>query len=767
MSDGKLPQVLESRRQRRRRRERAGRRQIGRLLLLLALMAATGLGLRSGAPSLALQLWTEWTQLPPAIPAVALPAGAAEPGAQGGGPGRAAAGANRSPSVSTSPLPPDMIVADYEPLFKATESLAAGNAAAALAALPPPPEAGFRAYLHHSLRAQALRALGDHAGATAAAERAYSLAVGRDWVDAAVLLAGVRAAGGDAGGATDLLLRLIPAAELRYRGPQRDDLLQRLEQTVPKLSPVAPADQDRLLQAGDLLLRYGRSAAVARLLARPEWPAAESIGHARLQVRLHAFRGELEQALTALAALVPRAGAEVPYLRYLQATYLDSLGRPATARAVREEVVSQGRGAYWAGQALHRLVENHLEAGETERAASLLGESAAGFRATAGWQAAAWSLAFTRFARGDAPGTQRVLDLLQPVAAQDPRFLFWSYQLTTRRGEAGAEARLAELLRGHPLTYYALVARERWPQAAAATSGPSPITAPSVQTADPNPDLQRRLDMLEQVAQGAAAPAADLEALDLATPAALWRAGQREAAAGELRQRVSSSKTWELPYLLARWEAERGRHREAVLQMTEAVGRLQRPVPVSVTAPAPAPVPAPAPASSPVPAPMPPPPLLRGLFPRPYADTVVREATAHGVDPLFVYAIMREESTFEPLAYSVADAAGLMQIIPATARGLAEQAGMRGFDPRDLFVPEISIRLGVRHLAWLLSYFKGDMRLAAAGYNAGHGSVDRWLRQTPATDLALFVERIPFPETQEYVRKVDQAYRIYRLLYAP
>jgi soluble lytic murein transglycosylase-like protein len=110
----------------------------------------------------------------------------------------------------------------------------------------------------------------------------------------------------------------------------------------------------------------------------------------------------------------------------------------------------------------------------------------------------------------------------------------------------------------------------------------------------------------------------------------------------------------------------------------------------------------------------------------------------HGVDPKLVYYVIRQESNFKPRARSHKAAQGLMQIIPATAER---------FDVEDPYDPEQNIEGGVRYLRWLLKEFKGDVKLALAGYNAGEGNVKKCGNQVPE-----------FKETQDYVKKIVKAY---------
>ena len=125
-------------------------------------------------------------------------------------------------------------------------------------------------------------------------------------------------------------------------------------------------------------------------------------------------------------------------------------------------------------------------------------------------------------------------------------------------------------------------------------------------------------------------------------------------------------------------------------------------------------------------------------------------------------AIMRQESLFDADARSAADARGLMQLLPATARRL----GSAGNDAGDLNTPEVSIQLGTQYLRVLLEHFGGQPLKAVAAYNAGESAVERWERQFADLEPDEFVESITFRETRDYVKKVMANYQKYEQLYA-
>lgn len=157
--------------------------------------------------------------------------------------------------------------------------------------------------------------------------------------------------------------------------------------------------------------------------------------------------------------------------------------------------------------------------------------------------------------------------------------------------------------------------------------------------------------------------------------------------------------------------------------------------------------------------------LLRILYPMPYQETIEREARRHGLDPFFVAALMRQESWFNPNAVSGAGAVGLMQVVPATGRQLARGENIGRVTAQTLTDPEINIRLGTKFLADLMRTWQSRDDAVLAAYNAGPTRMARWRSFPEFADRDLFVERIPFEETRDYVRIVRVNTGIYHALY--
>ncbi|WP_087747701.1 MULTISPECIES: lytic transglycosylase domain-containing protein [unclassified Acidovorax] len=140
-------------------------------------------------------------------------------------------------------------------------------------------------------------------------------------------------------------------------------------------------------------------------------------------------------------------------------------------------------------------------------------------------------------------------------------------------------------------------------------------------------------------------------------------------------------------------------------------------------------------------------------FPTPFRNAVVERAQGIGLDPAYVYGLIRQESRFVMDARSGVGASGLMQVMPATARWTARKIGLTGFTPDQITDRDTNITIGTAYLKLALDDFAGSMPMAAAAYNAGPGRPRSW-RNGPVLDAAIWAENVPFAETRDYVKKV-------------
>jgi soluble lytic murein transglycosylase len=160
-----------------------------------------------------------------------------------------------------------------------------------------------------------------------------------------------------------------------------------------------------------------------------------------------------------------------------------------------------------------------------------------------------------------------------------------------------------------------------------------------------------------------------------------------------------------------------------------------------------------------------PPDVLRIIYPLDYWALITKYSTAHKLDPYLMAALMAQESTFTPEIRSSANAYGLMQLLPGTARLVARDLGIR-YSATMLTQPEPNVRLGMKYFKDMVVQFGGEF-YALAGYNAGPHRVKRWLAEAPGLSQDEFIDNIPFPETQTYVKRILGTAEDYRRLYGP
>ncbi|MCH7343080.1 lytic transglycosylase domain-containing protein [Pelomonas sp. CA6] len=153
---------------------------------------------------------------------------------------------------------------------------------------------------------------------------------------------------------------------------------------------------------------------------------------------------------------------------------------------------------------------------------------------------------------------------------------------------------------------------------------------------------------------------------------------------------------------------------------------------------------------------------LAQRFPMPFRREVVAKADEIGLDPAYVYGLIRQESRFVVDARSSVGASGLMQVMPATARWTAKKLGLE-YRPEFLHQRDFNLRVGTGYLKLVLDDFGGSQAMAAAAYNAGPNRPRRW-RDGPVLDAAIWAENIPFNETRDYVKKVLANASIYAQL---
>lgn len=450
-------------------------------------------------------------------------------------------------------------------------------------------------------------------------------------------------------------------------------------------APAGLDELERLRVRGNALFklrRHDEAAQVIAKLARRSGTADDALLAARALSRAHRD----DEAITAyreVARKHPKSGA-ADEATYLASRLLLLLGKHAEAAASYARYLAA------------RTPPRHRQAALLEMALCDVARGRPG-KARA---------VFGTLARGeDARAENARLRELEGVAAM------------RAEDNDGAVAIFTDVARSQPLSWPALVARERLAQLGAP---PPPIEpAPSAQPETLRPSLPPAVDLLRRLGL-------DDEAEDALRPAErsiAQAAGERGAEA--------------LCASYALLEPATRRYRVAQDQVkVDLVMRL--PGPANRWA-------------------------WECLYPRPYAEIVAEAERREGLPPGLLHAVMRQESSFDPDVVSPAHAVGLLQLLPTTARQVAALAGLP-FDERSLVLPAVNVELGARYLASLLATWKGSVPLAVASYNAGPKAVSRWLERAGPIDVDLFVARIPYAETRTYVARVMGNFARYAVL---
>jgi len=153
------------------------------------------------------------------------------------------------------------------------------------------------------------------------------------------------------------------------------------------------------------------------------------------------------------------------------------------------------------------------------------------------------------------------------------------------------------------------------------------------------------------------------------------------------------------------------------------------------------------------------------MFPIGYKDFINKYSSEYNLDPFLVAAIINVESKYNKDVTSNKNARGLMQIGPQTGEWGASELDIQNYSHELLFHPETNIRIGTWYLSQLNKEFGYDLDLVLAAYNAGSGNVQKWLDNIEYSHDGAELTNIPFKETEEYLKKVNFNYNVYKSLY--
>ena len=349
---------------------------------------------------------------------------------------------------------------------------------------------------------------------------------------------------------------------------------------------------------------------------------------------------------------------------------------------------------------------------------------------------ALFRVALDRMARGDWAGAEAPLDRAAEIDgathhwAIAGRAEYFRAKCAAKTGDLdGAKRRWVEIIKTHPLAYYMAESYDRLAEV---------------------DDPLARSTLAAATAAEPAGPFATHEHAELASPAyaravALLDVGETDAArkeliaSGALADRAEPELVWIAASLLDRAGAWDVGHSFARGRLTDFLshypsGRWRF--------------------------------AWEAAYPRAFGPIVTSVAVAEHVPAPVLWGVMREESAFIADVKSPANAHGLMQLIPSTAKLVARNTGLAS-DETALHTPRVSVALGGKLLAQLRASFPEDPALAIPAYNAGAGAVRAWLKARPAVDFDIWVEEIPFEETRNYTKRVLASELAYATLYAP
>ncbi len=151
-------------------------------------------------------------------------------------------------------------------------------------------------------------------------------------------------------------------------------------------------------------------------------------------------------------------------------------------------------------------------------------------------------------------------------------------------------------------------------------------------------------------------------------------------------------------------------------------------------------------------------------YPLRYYTEISLAANKYNLEPSLIYAVIRAESSFNPKAISRKDACGLMQLRESTAVWLAGEMGLEDFSFKKIFEPDLNIDIGCYYLRKLLTQYDNELATALAAYNAGSGNVGNWLNNRAYSSEENKLNKIPFGETDRYIKKIKMDIQIYQVL---
>ena len=442
------------------------------------------------------------------------------------------------------------------------------------------------------------------------------------------------------------------------------------------------------------------------------------------------YLGRHRASRDALRPYLQEASREVE-ARFFHLTATRALGDTASYVTLARQLVSDFPDSSWAEETLNNLASHHITAEDDDQADLVFRELIRRFPRGRYADRAAWKVGWAAYKHGDFAQTATVFESAAatfPRADYRPSWLYWAARSRDQLGQMPAAAGLYRVVAADYLhSYYGRLASR-----ILADRRQPPVSA--IVTVD--------------------RPREDGTDLLVPTEPVIRALASAELYDDALREVDYARKAWGDSAVLQATVAWLRHHRglgenaaDRFADVRGAITLMRRAYPQFLAA-----------GGEQLP-----PDVLRIIFPLDYWPIIKKYSDAHGLDPWLMTALVAQESTFTADVRSPANAVGLMQLVPSTARRYSSKLGIR-YSNRVLTQPETNIRLGMRYFKDLIDRF-GGAHYALASYNAGEHRIVRWIAERPGFDQDEFIDDIPFPETQNYVKRILGTADDYRRLY--
>jgi len=529
------------------------------------------------------------------------------------------------------------------------------------------------------------------------------------------------------------------AVELRQRVWCLYPLSPEAEEAAKELAaaPAPPAPAELRIERAERLARAGRHEK-----ARAEWLSlargaasaqARELAEVGAAIALYELR-KTRDALAALLALRPSdAGTDARRLHYILLCHR-RLDDPDSMMAALDQIRRRAPASDWTLESLIQAANYYLVRNDFASYLPLFRACADQFPRTPVAAGCHWKLVWRAYLdhRAEAEGLLQEHLARFPASDRAGAALYYLGKIQEEKGNSSAaQIYYAELRTRFPNFYYAILAASRPQPAAGGAGGASAAKQflasiawperPRTAAFEPDEEGRWRIQRARQLAEASLENWAEIE----------LRFGARNGAS---------------PYPLALEAASIASRRGA---WGVSIRHIRGIVPDYLWLPREA-----APRR-----------FWELAFPFPYRDAIFREARKHGLDPLLMAALIRQESEFDKDAVSPSGAIGLMQVMPATGRELGRRLRMKPVTRRSLHDPSLNLALGAYYLARQIELRGGSVEETLAAYNAGPTRIPLWKEWGEFREPSEFVETIPLAQTRDYVQIILRNRELYRWLY--